>query len=211
MASDHPLSNAGTGDVSGCTASSCVCDNRLCGFQHAGRTKVCHKRSPATAFDRTSVRCFCCSQPRVGHSPVRRRRQTSLRSERRGFTIASRGSNSGMLVKKSIPVVLAVIILWGLVSRSPDLSANVSKRDFIAYWAAGRLLIQHQNPYDRGAVLDLERQQAFTERNALILRTPPWSLFIMLPLGLMNAYWGWLFWIAISIASLVMAVRLCWN
>jgi hypothetical protein len=118
--------------------------------------------------------------------------------------------NSSSL-KRSIPVLLTVIVLWVLVSRSADLSANVSKRDFIAYWAAGQLLIQHQNPYERGAVLDLERQQGFTERNALILRTPPWSLFMMLPLGLINAYWGWVFWIAISIASLVIAMRLCWN
>ena len=125
-------------------------------------------------------------------------------------------------LKKSIPIILAVLVLWVLVSRSADLSANVTKRDFIEYWAAGQLLIQHQNPYERGAVLDLERHQGFKDSSAhflrpwtrplpVIVRTPPWSLFIMLPLGLMNAYWGWLFWIAISIASLVIAMRLCWS
>ncbi len=30
--------------------------------------------------------------------------------------------------------------------------ATVARRDFIVYWATGRQLVQHGNPYDPGAV-----------------------------------------------------------
>jgi hypothetical protein len=104
-----------------------------------------------------------------------------------------------------------LIVVGFLVSRSDDIRKIVSQRDTIAYWAAARLLIQHHNPYDASSVLELEREQGYSGRMVLLLLTPPWSLFILLPLGLLNAFGGWLFWTLLSLGSLVVALRLCWK
>jgi hypothetical protein len=60
-------------------------------------------------------------------------------------------------------------------------------------------------------VLELEKRQGYKNSKPLVLRTPPWSLFMVLPLGLVNAFWAWLLWIALSLGSLLLAMRLCWK
>jgi len=110
-----------------------------------------------------------------------------------------------------IRIALAGLVAYFFLSRSAELRTNVSERDSVAYWSAGQLLLHHQNPYDAGHVLELERQQGYKQNKPLVLRTPPWSLFLVLPLGLANALWAWLLWIAVSLGALLLAMRLCWK
>jgi hypothetical protein len=95
------------------------------------------------------------------------------------------------LAKAVFAAAMAAILMYFLVSRGQNLRANVSRRDSIAYWTAGRLLLHRQNPYDAGTVLRLEQEQGYTDAKPLVLRTPPWSLFVVLPLGLVGAFWAW--------------------
>jgi hypothetical protein len=115
------------------------------------------------------------------------------------------------LVKAAIRILMASLLAYFLVSSLLDLRRNVSKRDSIAYWAAGRLLLDGQDPYDSNAVLGLETQQGYTDAKPLVLRTPPWSLFLVLPLGLMSAFWAWLAWVGFSLAAFVFSLHLCWK
>jgi hypothetical protein len=112
-------------------------------------------------------------------------------------------------LKIGVAAGLTVILAYTLVLRSPQIRQNVAVRDSVAYWAAGRLLLEHQNPYDRRAVLELEREQGYKDERPLILRTPPWSLFMVSPLGFLNPFEAWAIWIAISLASLLTGIRLC--
>jgi len=95
------------------------------------------------------------------------------------------------------------------VRHSKEIRSNVAERDSIAYWTAGNLLLAHQNPYDSRAVLDLETQNGYRQDKPLVLRTPPWSLFIVLPLGLLGPLGAWIFWTAISLGSLLIGMRAC--
>src|SRR6266568_7233411 len=116
-------------------------------------------------------------------------------------------------MKKLFKIVLATaatgLLGYMLALHFREIQRNVSARDSIAYWSAGRLLIQHQDPYDRGSVLQLERQQGYEEDRPLVLRTPPWSLFMVLPLGFINPFFAWLLWMAISFACLFGGMTLC--
>ena len=112
-------------------------------------------------------------------------------------------------LKVVLGAVLTVLLGCLLVVHLPDIKKNIAARDSIAYWAAGRLLMQHQDPYDRGSVLQLERQQGYRENRPLVLRTPPWSLFIVVLLGLVGGFWAWVLWIAICFGCLLTAMRLC--
>ena len=110
-----------------------------------------------------------------------------------------------------VRIALAAILAYAFVSHWQYLHKNVGQRDSIQYWAAGRLFLHGQNPYDFDAVLELEKQQGYKENRPLVLRTPPWSLFMVLPLGLFDAFWAWTLWIALSLGSLLLAMRLCWK
>jgi hypothetical protein len=113
--------------------------------------------------------------------------------------------------KMFVRIALAAILAYAFVSHWQYLHKNVGQRDSIQYWAAGRLFLHGQNPYDFDAVLELEKQQGYKENRPLVLRTPPSSLFMVLPLGLFDAFWAWALWTALSLGSLLLAMRLCWK
>jgi hypothetical protein len=114
-------------------------------------------------------------------------------------------------LKMLIRLVVFGLVAYTLIAHSGDLRANLSQRDSIAYWTAGKLLLHGNNPYDASKVLALEREQGYKAEKPLVLRTPPWSLLMVLPLGLMSAFWAWVSWVGTSLGSLFLAMRLCWK
>jgi len=116
---------------------------------------------------------------------------------------------------KTINIVLGLLLVallaWFLAARQRQMRASVADRDSIAYWAAARLLIDHQDPYSSPSVLALQRGQGYHAEKPLVLRTPPWSLWMVLPLGWLNAYWAWVFWLAVLLTSLFLSMRLSWR
>ena len=114
-------------------------------------------------------------------------------------------------VRLLLGAALTAAVAYVLVVHMDKVRANVSQRDSIQYWAAGKLLIHRDNPYDVGSTIELERQQGYAQDRPVLVRTPPWSLFLFLPLGLVNAFWGWLLWMAASALSLIVAIRFSWK
>src|SRR5215470_141891 len=88
-----------------------------------------------------------------------------------------------------IGAVLTAGLTYMLVARFAEIQRQSAVRDSIAYWSAGRLLVDHQNPYENGAILELERQHGYQADRPLVLRTPPWSLFLTVPLGFLAPVW----------------------
>jgi hypothetical protein len=113
--------------------------------------------------------------------------------------------------KITMGVILTALLSYFLLVRSPQIRENVSLRDSVAYWSAGRLLVHQQDPYDYANVLQLEREQGYKDQRPLVLRTPPWSLFIVAPLGWLSPFWAWVAWIAISIGCLFAGIRICFR
>jgi len=108
-------------------------------------------------------------------------------------------------------LVLVASLAGFLALRQQQIRASVTDRDSIAYWAAARLLLHHQDPYSAPSVLALQRSQGYEADKPLVLRTPPWSLWMVLPLGLLNPYWAWVLWLAILLASLLFSMRISWR
>jgi hypothetical protein len=61
----------------------------------------------------------------------------------------------------ALGLVLLALLAWFLVAHQKLIQANVTARDSIAYWAAARLLLHHQDPYSVSNVLALERSQGY--------------------------------------------------
>ena len=116
---------------------------------------------------------------------------------------------------KTLNIILGLVLLallaWFLVAHQQLIRANVTARDSIAYWAAARLLLHRQDPYSAPTVLALERSEGYQADKPLVLRTPPWSLWMILPLGVLNPYWAWAVWLAVLLASLVLSMRISWR
>jgi hypothetical protein len=114
-------------------------------------------------------------------------------------------------MKIVVGLALFALLAWFLASHQQQIRASVTARDSIQYWAAGKYLVHHQDPYSVPNVLALERSQGYEADRPLVLRNPPWSLWMILPLGLFNSYWAWVVWMAVLLASLVLSMRISWR
>lgn len=112
-----------------------------------------------------------------------------------------------------VRVALLVLVTWILGAHRQQIQTNAvdGKRDSLAYWAAGKLLLNRENPYSPPDVLALQRSQGFAEAKPRMFRPLPWSTWIVLPLGLLDGYWAWVAWLAISLAALMISLRRCWR
>ena len=115
------------------------------------------------------------------------------------------------LLKILAALLIAAFFLWFLSSRREQIHTAVKDRDSLSYWAAGQLLLHGQNPYSHVDVLALEQGQGYGFDKPLVLRTPPWSLWIVLQLGLLSSYWAWVLWLAVLLACLITSMRMCWR
>jgi len=86
-------------------------------------------------------------------------------------------------------------------------NGSAAQKDFISYWAAGRLLLQHQNPYDPALVFQLEKAAGFAEPEPLVMRNPPYALFLALPLGFLNPPAGLVLWTLMIVGCIVASVQ----
>jgi hypothetical protein len=90
-----------------------------------------------------------------------------------------------------------------------QLTGNLAgSRDFVSYWATGRQLVQHANPYDRNAVSALEHASGLDVRAVLIMRNPPWALPLAYPLGFLGLRVAAILWSLILLACLLLSVRI---
>lgn len=85
----------------------------------------------------------------------------------------------GLLLIIAITSLLA--LLPGLLTRPRILADD----DFVVYWASGRLNALGRNPYDPVLLLNLERTAGRPLENSLVMWNPPWTLALVMPLGLL--------------------------
>jgi hypothetical protein len=106
----------------------------------------------------------------------------------------------------------ASILSVGVLILAYSLSHSTGvDRDFISYWAAGKQLIHHGNPYDGPAILALQRGAGSTESAPFFMRNPPIAFFITLPIALVSARVGVVLWSLAIIAALMLSIRLIWK
>lgn len=108
----------------------------------------------------------------------------------------------GGLALALIAIFLCVVPLAGKVA---------SGRDFVVYWATGRQLTHHANPYDADAMMRIERAAGFPAKyGALYMRNPPLYLLLAYPLGLIGVRMAAVVWSLILTGCLAVSVRMLW-
>jgi len=107
-------------------------------------------------------------------------------------------------------VVAISLLAWRLSTLSEK--TFFKPYDFVEYWAAGRLALEGQNPYDAEALLPLQRRIGWeSSSEALMMWNPPWVLPLVMPLGAMNPAIGQLVWFALSLGAVLLCADYLWR
>jgi hypothetical protein len=86
----------------------------------------------------------------------------------------------------------AVLLVTGVYALSHPM------HDFMEYWTAAHLLVQHKNPYSLLDMLQTQKSLGWAEQDPLMFVSPPWALTLILPLGFMSSYsLAWVLWVLI--------------
>src|SRR5260370_1778539 len=91
-------------------------------------------------------------------------------------------------LKIVVNLLLVGLLVWFLATHEQKIRASVAGRDSIQYCATVTLLVPRQNPYSVPSVLALDGSQGYPAARPLMLRTPPWSVWMLLPLVLASAH-----------------------
>jgi hypothetical protein len=87
----------------------------------------------------------------------------------------------------------------------------VGSRDFVVYWATGQQLAHHANPYDRDALLKLERGAGLPDRyGPMFMRNPPATLLMAYPLGFLGLHAASIAWSMFLLICLLVSVYIVW-
>jgi len=114
---------------------------------------------------------------------------------------------------------LWVLLVGGLILLaylSPTLTnpLNYSTDDFFPYWAAGRLNLQGENPYDGQKKDAMQVEVSGHGSNTYpvsIMLNPPFAVTMVMPFGLLGYPLARMAWLIVSIASIVFSAQLCWQ
>jgi hypothetical protein len=120
---------------------------------------------------------------------------------------AQRNRRLGLL---GAALLAAAGILALRLARQPGALADLPLCDFVEYWAAGRLAVHGDNPYDPERVHDLERA-AGRDRDGLLMWNPPWTLPLVMPFGLLDCRTAHRLWLPLQGAVLVLCADLLWR
>lgn len=121
------------------------------------------------------------------------------------------------LVYRSILLVALAIslgLLWQINRQVLSNPAYIPIDDFSHYWAAGRLALHGENPYDPVNIQSLRNQitgSATKYAEVPIAWTPPWSLLILIPLGALPYPLARLLWLLISISIIMVCSDNLWQ
>jgi len=111
----------------------------------------------------------------------------------------------------AVPCVLAALFTILFIVSMPFNRELVAKRDFITYWATGRQLVHHGNPYNAAAVSRIEKDAGFKGGASYYMRNAPWALPLALPLGYVSPQAAALPWSLLMLGLLIASARMLWT
>lgn len=100
------------------------------------------------------------------------------------------------------------LVLIGLAGATILVNFNPARMDYISYWSAARMLVHHGGPYSPDSILTLEKSTGFLHNKPLMMRNPPWALFLVAPLGFLGPRVGEELWFFTLVACIIVSVHL---
>ncbi len=109
-----------------------------------------------------------------------------------------------------VVLVLILVILFQqlLLLRDP---ARFPPHDFVEYYAAGKLNLQGQNPYNPQLLLPIEIEAGRKLDEAVMMWNPPWTLTLVMPFSLIDANTAKVVWVLVDLVLLIFCIDQLWK
>lgn len=120
---------------------------------------------------------------------------------------ASKVNRSPLRILAAVIILAAGLVIIVFITQQAD----IANRDFISYWASGRQLLRHHDPYDQQAILSLQRSAGFQGDRAFLMRNGPNGLFLGLLLALLPSRIAAILWSLTLVAALMASIRMLWK
>jgi hypothetical protein len=114
-------------------------------------------------------------------------------------------------VRSLLVVVVGGAALVFALSRVVESPSFHFPKDFLEYWASGRLNLRGENPYDAKQLLAEQRTADPDHPKAVMMWNPPPSLAVYMPVGLVPARWASLVWQGVQFGATMLACYLLWR
>jgi hypothetical protein len=114
---------------------------------------------------------------------------------------------SWLLILALIAAITVLLIQLGGSARGLTM---LPLHDFVEYWAAGRLNVHGENPYDPERIHELERQTGRTSEG-ILMWNPPWTLPLVMPLGLLDCRTAHLLWLCLQFVAVIWCADALWR
>ncbi len=108
-------------------------------------------------------------------------------------------------------VFVSFLLIFVLTLFYADLSLTSIGKDFVAYWASGRLLIEGHNPYHPDLIYTLQKSVGWVGEEPLVMYNPPWTLAFILPFSLENYILGKFLWLLFHLFVLIFCSEWLWR
>jgi hypothetical protein len=102
----------------------------------------------------------------------------------------------------------ALAFVADVVVRTPGF---LVPRDFLEYWAAGRVNLRAGDPYHPAELLAEQRRADPAREHAVMMWNPPPALAVYMPLGAVPSRWATLLWVGLQLAAVLVACDLLWR
>jgi hypothetical protein len=106
--------------------------------------------------------------------------------------------------------VVAVLAASGLLTNKLLRSQVELPYDVAVYWVGGRLNAEGANPYDGTSVHEMQRAIGLTG-TAIMMWHPPWTLTLVMPIGMLPPRIAYGIWILTNLALLIASTELLWR
>ncbi len=124
-----------------------------------------------------------------------------------------RNSRNTAMIRKTLLLVTSLGLL--LVLQSSLTTSHLGEKDFLGYWSAAHLLITGGNPYDPGALRELQHavrpEQVHRDAPTVMVWNPPWLILILLPLGILPFDLAAPVWVFCNVLMVGVALALSWQ
>ena len=100
------------------------------------------------------------------------------------------------------PLIVIAILAVLMATMTPIFTPGKGQGDFLAYWAAARLMISGGNPYDLDAMTLIQEQNrpnGETQNDLLTSWNPPWLSLILIPFAGLPFQWAAIVWMFTNI------------
>ena len=116
----------------------------------------------------------------------------------------------GQSIRSALVLAVGGALIVVVASQTKALDRWLAK-DFLEYWAAGRLNLRGENPYDPALVLREQRSADPERGDAVMMWNPPPSLAVYMPVAVLPANWAALLWVCVQLLCVFTATKTLWR